>query len=459
MSGGTSLKADDLIRSLKDQFSQFSDRRDPLRIEIPMEDFLISGFAMYSLKFPSLLNFETEMKDKRNFSNMKGLFGVERIPSDTRMREVVDEVETEELRPCFKKIFARAQRSNILANEFSIWSGHYLLSVDGTGYYSSDSICCEQCLVKKVRDSETEELYHHQMLCGAIVKPGNKNVIPVCPEAIQKQDGRTKNDCERNAMKRFLLKFREDHPKLKTILLTDALHATLPNLDILEIMGMNYILSVKPGSHETLFKGIEKWETLNQIRTVVKEDEIGDKVKKKRIREYRFTNQILLANADVKRAVNFLDFVETIQWVGKHGVLKEKRVHYSWVTDLSIFDSNCEEFARAGRTRWKIENETFNTLKNQGYEFEHNFGHGYKNLSVNMAHLMMLAFLVDQLQALGCSSFRRAFVRAHETISRLWEYIKSLHTFFPVQLKNWEMLYGVIFEPDEWIKVENLKRE
>lgn len=131
-------------------------------------------------------------------------------------------------------------------------------------------------------------------------------------------------------------------------------------------------------------------------------------------------------------------------------------MHYSWITDLGIFDSNCEELAQAGRTRWKIENETFNTLKNQGYKFEHNFGHGYKHLSTNMAQLMMLAFAVDQLQALGCKLFRKAYERAHQTISRLWEYIKSLYTFFPVQIKNWEMLYGEMYESEKWIKVEML---
>lgn len=131
-------------------------------------------------------------------------------------------------------------------------------------------------------------------------------------------------------------------------------------------------------------------------------------------------------------------------------------MHYSWITDLGIFDSNCEELAQAGRTRWKIENETINTLKNQGYKFEHNFGHGYKHLSTNMAQLMMLAFAVDQLQALGCKLFRKAYERAHQTISRLWEYIKSLYTFFPVQIKNWEMLYGEMYESEKWIKVEML---
>jgi hypothetical protein len=295
------------------------------------------------------------------------------------------------------------------------------------------------------------------MLCGAIVKPGGSHVIPVCPESIQNQDGHTKNDCERAAMRRFLLKFREDHPKLKTILLTDALHSTLPNIRDLELLNMNYIMSVKPGSHETLFKGVEKWTTLNSIRTVVSEDELGDKIKKKMIREYRFTNGILLANADVTRAVNFLDFTETIQWVGIKGELKEKRVHYSWITDLSIFDSNCKEFAEAGRSRWKIENETFNTLKNQGYNFEHNYGHGYKNLSTNMSYLMLLAFTCDQLQALTCSQFKKAYEKAHEKDSKLWEYFKTLYTFVPLQIKSWEMFYGVIAESEKWVKFEMLK--
>lgn len=452
MVSGTSLKADDLVASLRGHFAQVEDHRDPLRTEISMADCLMSAYAIYALKFPSLLNFEKEMKDERNFSNLQSLFKIEKIPSDTRMREVIDDVDPESLRECFKSLFARAQRANVL-RDFTMWGKYHLLSLDGTGHFSSDAISCKQCMVRR---TEGGEIYHHQMFCGAIVKPGMKNVIPVRPEMIKKQDGNTKNDCERAAMRRFLFSYREDHPKLKTIILTDALHSTLPNLDDLEKLDMNYIMSVKPGSHETLFKGIEKWSELNKIRTVVKEEVIGDKVKKTRIREYRFSNGILLAQANVNRAVNFLDFVETIQWVGKHGKLKEKRVHYTWITDLGIFDSNCEELALAGRTRWKIENETFNTLKNQGYKFEHNFGHGYKNLSTNMAQLMMLAFMCDQLQALGCKLFRKAFERAHNTASRLWEYIKSLYTFFPVQLKSWEMLYGVMYESEKWIKVEML---
>ena len=45
----------------------------------------------------------------------------------------------------------------------------------------------------------------------------------------------------------------------------------------------------------------------------------------------------------------------------------------AWVTDLVPTAGSVARIVRAGRARWKIENEGFNTLKNQGYHLEHNF--------------------------------------------------------------------------------------
>jgi len=73
---------------------------------------------------------------------------------------------------------------------------------------------------------------------------------------------------------------------------------------------------------------------------------------------------------------------------------------------------------------WKIENETFNTLKNQGYQFEHNFGHGNQNLSVVFAQLMMLAFLVDQIQQLCCPLFRAVWQKFGSKRA-LWDNLRS----------------------------------
>ncbi len=80
---------------------------------------------------------------------------------------------------------------------------------------------------------------------------------------------------------------------------------------------------------------------------------------------------------------------------------------------------------RCWRARWKIENETFNTLKTQDYHFEHNFGHWKKNLSTNLALLMMLAFFVDQIQQSACNLFKAAFEKIW-CKTELWEKIRYI---------------------------------
>ena len=98
-------------------------------------------------------------------------------------------------------------------------------------------------------------------------------------------------------------------------------------------------------------------------------------------------------------------------------------------------------FARGGRKRWSIENETFNTLKNQGYHFEHNYGHGVQNLSVVFAMLMMLAFLVDQAQQLCCPLFRAVWQKLGSKRA-LWEKLRS--HFYHFAFRSMRHLYEVI---------------
>lgn len=392
------------------------------------------------------------MKDKKKFSHLEGIFGINRVPSDTHMRSVVDEISPKEIIPAFKIIFSEAQRNHALKG-FEIFDNSYLLSVDGTGFFYSERVHCETCQVKKTKDSDTKS-YYHQMLAGSIVHPDRNTVIPVAPEMILKQDGSSKNDCERNAMKRFLNQFREDHPKLKTILLTDALHATLPNLNHLKILNIGFILGVKPGSHEKLFGQMEKYTELNQMQVFIEEEEIGDKIKKKVIREYRCWNGVLLNHQDTSTTVNFLDFTETTQWVSSKKELQEKKVHFSWVTDYSLYESSCKTLARAGRTRWKIENETFNTLKNQGYEFEHNYGHGNKNLSTNFALLMMLAFLIDQLQEIGCKLFQENLKKYGRRIA-IWSRLQSAYFMIPFKINGYHELLKIILNPEDYVQAKN----
>ena len=121
---------------------------------------------------------------------------------------------------------------------------------------------------------------------------------------------------------------------------------------------------------------------------------------------------------------------------------KAKVQHFSWVTDLRVTARNVYHLMRGGRARWKIENETFNTLKNQGYHFEHNYGHGTQNLSVVFAMVMMLAFLVDQTQQLCCALFRAVWVKLGSK-RLLWERMRSL--FYAYRLESMRELLEALW--------------
>jgi hypothetical protein len=121
-----------------------------------------------------------------------------------------------------------------------------------------------------------------------------------------------------------------------------------------------------------------------------------------------------------------------------------KKTKWMWVTDLEPTQDNMKELVKAGRSRWKIENETFNTLKNQGYEFEHNFGHGYKTLSNLFAGMMLLAFLVDQiLFALDLKT--KQCLEKKKRLYRLRDVIRMI--FFIFCIEDWDMFYRFILAP------------
>ena len=148
------LCADALLRSVQDVFFQIPDHRkgDP---EIPLGDALMSAFALFSLKSPSLLAFDKE----RTEDNLHRVYGIGRVPCDTSMREILDPVQPEHLRPAFKGVFRHLQRGKAL-EEMVFVEGHYLLALDGTGYFSSQEIHCDSCLEKRHRNGTVTALGH-----------------------------------------------------------------------------------------------------------------------------------------------------------------------------------------------------------------------------------------------------------------------------------------------------------
>jgi len=340
----------------------------------------MSAFAMMFFQDPSILQFQKRLDDAIHNNNLRTLFLVQSIPKDSQMRDVIDEIDSKELEPIFNDYFNALQRGKHL-EQYQIFGGYYLISMDGSGYFSSEKICCHRCLRKE--DKKGKLRYEHQILQAALMHPMMRQVIPLAPEAVRNTDGNERQDCEIEAGKRLIKKIRKSHPKLKIIIMADSLYSKQPFIEEVKANRMSYVLVAKAKDHKILMEWVNEQRQLKEVsKTEVKD-------RKGRIHVYEWINEVPLKGNKDTLWVNYFEY-----WIIDKGKVT---YHNIWVTDIIIEENNVTELVKAGRCRWNIENETFNTLKNQGYHIEHNYGHGERHLSMNFFLLNLLAFFMHQI--------------------------------------------------------------
>ncbi len=418
------LNADTLIKNMRNDFQAIPDHRAS-NSKISLDDALMSAFAMFQFKDPSLLVFDQRRQEEPE--NLHSIYGITNIPSDSQMRDILDPLEISSLRAPFKSAFRQLQRGKDF-EKMTFLDGHYLLSGDGTGFYSSGKVSSPYCMGKKSKSGKIT--YYQQMYAASFVHPDHKEVVPVFPEMITKKDGTTKNDCERNAAGRFYEAFRREHPHLKVIVVEDGLSSNGPHIHDLTRLNLHFILGAKPGDHTFLFNQVDQAVDLHQTSEFSDIDPGNNDI----THYYRFVNNVPLNASNQNLFVNFIEYWEENSKTGK---VKK----FSWVTDLPITKDNAADIVRAGRSRWKIENETFNTLKNSGYNLGHNYGLGKKNLSAIFTILMMLTFLIDQIQQMSCWLFQEAWHKA-KSKRHLWECMRGFFNNFRVD--SMETIYRAI---------------
>lgn len=416
------LSAPGLLQTARRAFEKIPDHRSSGCL-YSLPDALMSGLAIFGLKYPSLLQFDDNRNELVIRHNLENLYGVGQAPCDTQLRDICDPIDPVHLRGAFNDIHRDLQRHKAW-EAYRFMEEYLLVSVDGTGQFSSGSIHCNDCCVKHHRNGEVS--YYHQLLGASLVHPDLKTVLAFAPEPITSQDGETKNDCERNASKRLLTALRREHPYAKFIILEDGLASNGPHLKLLKKLNFHFITGVKPGDHEALFGAVQDKLVAGECEEFETTDDNGV------IQGFRFVNELPLNKSNPDLLVNFLEYWE---------INGKKEKLFSWCTDLTLIKDNVFDVMRGGRTRWKVENETFNTLKNHGYHFEHNYGHGKQHLSSVFAFLMMLAFLIDQVQELCCGLFKKARQRFSSRIS-LWDKMRSL--FLSYFVDSWETLWNAI---------------
>ncbi|MCK5542213.1 MAG: transposase [Desulfobacterales bacterium] len=399
----------------------------PGKIDHELHDCCLSSLAMMFFQDPSINQFQKRLHRAVHKNNLQTLFDVKSIPKETQMRAVVDSIPSTELEPLFADLFKPLQRGKLL-EQFTIFNGGYFVPIDATQYFSSDKINCSKCLHKKHRDGKI--VYSHQALAAAIVCPGMKQVFPLAPEPIQNTDGATKQDCEINAGKRLLKKIRSTHPKLKITIGGDGLYSKQPFINELKANNMSFILVAKQSDHKNLHQWFAETRALKETHTLKIKDFNG------RDHVYEWLNDIPLN--DTKNADN-VNFFQYSMFKGKKRTFRS-----SWVTDIQITSKNIKELVKCGRARWKIENETFNTLKNQGYHAEHNYGHGKQYLAYNFFLMNLLAFYMHQIFQNSCKHYQNCRTE-FTAYKEFWNNLRSIIRHFV--FSDWEGLLDYVADP------------
>ena len=422
--GRKHLSADALLRLVRNGFARMLDDRAEAT-GISLADALRAAFALFSLTSPSLLPFDKERVE----GNGQTIYGIAHAPCDTYRRELLAPVSPESLRPSFQGVLRQLQRGQALAPMLFL-QGAYWLALDGTGYCSSKTIHCQACLHKVHRNGSIT--YAHQMLGAAIIHPDFREVIPLMPDPMVQQDGMAKNAWARKAAKRFLIQLRQDHPPLHFIVTEDSLSSKAPHLETLHDHGCHSSLGVQAGDHAYLFTQVQAAEAAGRMAKYARHDRAAGVVHRFRVVHDVPRNA---SRADVR--VNGMEYWE----IGQAMV-----PHFSWVTNLRVSKRNVYQLMRGGRARWQSEHETCNTLKNQGYHFEHNDGHGEQHLSVVFATIMMLAFVVDPTPQLGCALCRAVWAKLGSK-RLLGERLRAL--FYGYHLESMRELLAALFYGSE----------
>jgi hypothetical protein len=386
---------DRLIGSLRGCCQLLPDLRQGGGARYTMADIGLSAFSLFFMQSPSFLAHQRRLEEGQGRSNCQTLFGLDKIPSDNHIRALLDPVSPDHFHPVFAEVVAELEGSGGL-EAFRQLGGHVLIALDGTEYHVSGKVHCQQCSTRKRGKDKTEHFHDKQ-------------------------------DCESRAVRRWLERHGRRYARLKPIYLGDDLFSRQPVCEAVRAADGHFLFVCKPSSHQTIEEYLTGIDLPTLSRTVKRGRERFE-------HRYRWLTDVPLRGDADAMTVNWL----MIEIVNAAGTVTYRN---SFITDLEIGPDTVADLAACGRARWKIENESFNVLKNNGYHLEHNFGHGKANLSAVFVSLNLLAFAFHTVCDLAEDLWRTAMEKMGSR-SRFFENLRSITTFliFP----TWDDLLATL---------------
>lgn len=287
---------------------------------------------------------------------------------------------------------------------FRLLGKWWIVAFDGTGLYCFPERHCEHCLKREITDPITKEkrtIYMHHVLEAKLIC-GDMALSLGCEFIENEDENIEKQDCEIKAFYRLAEQIKQKYPRLPICILGDSLYACDPVFELCKSYGWKYQLRFKDGRIPTLGKEVAAINAMGGLE----EDASG---------ACQFSNDVVAGH----RTVNYVKQRVSLE---EKGEITKKT--FQFLTDLRITKGNAASLANAGRARWKIENEGFNTQKNFRCHIEHVWCEDY-NAIKNHYLLAQIAEIIRQLYEKGSKLIKTVKLGLMEISSLLLESLRN----------------------------------
>jgi len=368
-------------------FSGVCDPRNPNKTTYSIAGLGFTGVMMYLCHLEARRQIRLLMHNEAAIETFRTLFGVQGIPHGDTLNDAFCSVAPEQVQDVVCETIRRLVRSKVLY-PYRVLNKYYVVAIDGTGMVTYSSRHCPHCLTKKMRNGKT--LYYHNVLEAKLVTP-NGFAFSLMTQFIENPaKNPSKQDCELKAFYRLAPRLKAAFPRLPILLVMDGLFAGGPVFKLCDKNDWKFMIVL---TDDDLRSVNEEFEALSSLQlgnhlTVV----TGNN---REIRQaFRWVNEISYTDSNSEEHI--IDCIECIETTSdEKGV--ETHTRWKWTTNCRVTDRNVIALANdAGRNRWKIENEGFNTQKNGGYGLEHAYTADPNSAKV-FYYLMQIAHMISQL--------------------------------------------------------------
>jgi hypothetical protein len=366
---------------------------------------------LFLLKLGARRQLRFELDTPEALENLNRLSGChqEAMAHGDTLDHFLGHVPTEALEQLRHQMIQRLIRMKVLDGDRLF--GHFLVVLDGTGQLHFNQRHCEHCLTQ-TKDGKTT-YYHHVLeaklvtAAGMAFSIGSEFIENSAPKA-------TKQDCELKAFARLVPRLKNDFPQLLLCLCLDALYAKGPVMRICEDNGWKYFITFKKGSMPAIWR---EYRSLRRLCPAHRKTLVGADGSTQ-----RFAWVHDMEHIDDQKRHHRLHALQCLERDAH-----ERRV-FAWLTNFDIDADNVASLANGGgRQRWKIENEGFNIQKNGGFNLEHAYSNGQRQIK-NFYLLLQIAHMILQLMERGsllAADCKRLFGSIRNLARRLAESMRN----------------------------------